>query len=122
MINVLGLSCCRRPQHRQALEQPVISSGVLAPGCVPLVEILELDAEDGGLQRIEPGICADDVVIILDPLAVVPQPADFLGDLIVVGGHQPAVPVRAKILAGIETESGRLPKPANPLSPVTGSM
>ena len=65
------------------------------PQLVGLGQVAQLDGQNRGLQRIEPAVVAQHLVIVLRLLAVVSQHANPLGNLIVVGHNNPAVAVRA---------------------------
>ena len=80
----------------------LVARGDGAAAFVPLVQMRQLDAQDGGLQRVEPAVVALHLVDVLHPRAVVAQHAEAVGQLRVVGGDGAAVAQGAQVLAGIE--------------------
>lgn len=61
-----------------------------------------LDAQDRGLYAVQTRIDSDFVVVIAAVHAVVDDPADPVGQLVVVGKDGSAVPVAAQVFGGEE--------------------
>ena len=70
------------------------------------IQVGELDAEDGGLQGVEPAVHAGDFVEVALFAAVVCEHARFLGEFLVRGEDGPAVTVAAEGLARVEAGDG----------------
>src|SRR5262249_39343702 len=87
--------------HRQQL---TVSTRRLPPFRVPLVQVPQLDAENGRLKSIEPPVITLYKVVVLLILSVVSKHANALGYEIIVRGHRPGLPACAEIFAGIKAE------------------
>ena len=77
------------------LEEGLVALGGLAAAGRPGVEVPELDAEDGGLEGVEPGVDADLVVVILRLHAVDPEPGELparAGSSVVISPPSPNPP------------------------------
>jgi hypothetical protein len=61
--------------------------------------------QDAGLERVEPEVAADEVVVVLRVHAVSPEERHRAREAGVVGGHEPAVPEGAEVLAGEERKA-----------------
>ena len=82
----------------------------------------QFDAEEGGLERVEPAVVARDLVDVFDFGAVVAQPAQARGELGVVGGDRAAVAEGAEVLAGIEAPGDGVAMGAEALALIAGAM
>jgi len=60
-------------------EELAIAGSTIGAACGPFLEVREFDAEDGGLERVEPAIGADDFVIVALLAAVAAQHIQALG-------------------------------------------
>src|SRR5690606_9260801 len=78
----------------------------------PSVEIPELNAQDRGLQSVEPEIAADHGVVVLRLAAVNAQHPQLLGELGVVGDAHPPVAERAEVLAREERKAADIAEAA----------
>ncbi len=77
------------------IEQIPVTIGSLSAPIGPCVEVPELDAEHRGLERVEPRVEADLVVMVLGLHAVNPQPASdrpSTGSLVVIMPPSPKPP------------------------------
>jgi len=92
-----------------AREELAVVVGRGAAAGVPVVEALELDREDRGLQRIEAAVASGERVLVLgaQPPAVVAVRADRVGELGVVRGDRAGIAERAEVLARVEAERRR---------------
>jgi len=54
-------------------EELVVPGGDRLPARVPFIQVAELDAEDRGLDLVEPRVVADDRVVVARDLAVLAQ-------------------------------------------------
>ena len=79
---------------------------------IVVIDVLQLDAQDDGLQFIQPAVVADHVVMITLAAAVVAQDAQFVGALFVVGRDQAAVTEAAQVLAGEKAERAEVAEAA----------
>ena len=68
----------------------------------------EFDAQQRGLQLVEPRIEAFEFVVVLGARAVVAPGPELVGQLRVVGGDGAAVAQRAQVFAGVKTEARRV--------------
>ena len=84
-------------------ELRVASSGGATP-FVPTRELRQEDAQERGLQLVEPRVVADEVEVLLVLRAVEGEELHALRELVVVGRHEPAVAEAEEVLRGIEAE------------------
>src|SRR6266404_8180451 len=75
----------------------------------PARQMLQLDAQEGALNGIQPSVVAFDIVVILARLAMIPQHSRGAGQLVVVRRDGASLAARSQILAGIKTERGGPP-------------
>src|SRR5439155_2441031 len=80
--------------------------------------MLELDAQNARLDRVEPPVVALDVVIILLRLAVIPEHTNLTRERLVVRGHGASFAAGAQVLARIEAERGRAAERASLAPPI----
>ena len=66
--------------------------------------MLQLDAQDDGLQLIQPAVVANDIVMIAFTAAVIAQHAQLIGALFAIGCDQSAITKTAQVLAGEKAE------------------
>src|SRR5205814_7834560 len=107
----------RRPlveESHRSRERVAIGRRSAAPIGVPSIEAFQLDAQEGCLETVEPLVEAGHDVLALTPLSDVPQPADTLGELAVIGRDRAPVPQRSEVLARIEAERSGIPKRTRP--------
>ena len=81
-----------------------VAARALGPGAAPSLEMRQLGQQHRGLERVEAAVVADLVVMILPGAAMQPEPAQPLGQLVVLRDHHPAVAEPAEVLAGEERE------------------
>src|SRR5712692_9516851 len=97
---------CRRPldgqREGQARQQCRVAPGDAAARIVPLGQPLELDAQEGRLQLVEPARVAQLHVRVLAGRAVVAQETHPLGHIVARGEHHAAVAAGAEVLGLIE--------------------
>jgi hypothetical protein len=84
----------------------VIAVGVGAALLGPLVEVTELDAQNGSLERVEAAAVADAGVDVAAAGAVEAVLEQSVSDFLVAGEDHAAVAVGAQILGWIEGEGG----------------
>ena len=96
----------RQREPVDAGEPLEVARGHRAPALVPLVQAPQLDAQEGGLQRVQAAVEPRQIVVVLHLRAVVAQHADALGQRVVVGRDRARVAQRAEVLAGVEREAG----------------
>src|ERR1700732_2317667 len=93
--------------HNSALlQQTSIALGVLLARFIPLVQMLQFDAQDGCLQSVEAAIIATEHVPVFFFLSVVSQHLKSLRHSLVVCYHYAPVAVCAQVLTRIKTERG----------------
>ena len=90
----------------RGVKERVVTLGDGAAGLVPVVDVLELDLEDGALEAVHAGVPAQFVVVVAAAHAVLAQHAGALGQLVGVGGDHAGVAGGAEVLGGIEAEGG----------------
>src|ERR1700761_4813955 len=82
----------------------------VAPVLIPTVNKAQLNAQNRRLQRIEPAIPANLIVVVALPHAVHAKRGCTLGDPGGVGGDHAPFAGRTEVLGGVETEGGRVPQ------------
>ena len=97
-----------------AVELRFVARGVLRAGRGPAVEMRQLHAQHGGLQRVEPAVDADEVMVVPRLLPVVAQHPQLRGQLAVVGRDHAAVAEAAEILGRIEAQAAERAERAGP--------
>src|SRR2546426_1384901 len=85
------------------------ATGVLPPSPYETVQLSELHEPDRGGDLRHPIVVAHEHMVVLRPLAMVPEEAADLGDLRVVGKNHPALPGR-HVLRWIERETRGVPE------------
>src|SRR6185503_16027908 len=93
-----------RPGLAQRREQRVVALGGRAPLRGPRIQVAKLDAEERGLQRIEPAVVAFELMVVLLRLSVVTDHADVFRDGFIVGGHRTRFTAGAEVLARVKAE------------------
>src|SRR5437868_11681808 len=86
-------------------QQERVGFGPRASRLRPVVQVRQLDAQDGRLQRIEPAVKADLAVQIFSCAAVYAQGAQTFGKRVVVCRQESGLAGRAQVLRRIETEA-----------------
>ena len=117
-----------RLQDLRRLDQPALQAvldervgvvrSTLLTGLRPAIEVLELDAQDGGVDRVESEIAADDLVVIFRMRAVPAQEADLVGQGAVLSDHGPAVAEAAEVLRREKRIAADRPHRSGPASSV----
>src|SRR5690606_7901335 len=119
----LRLGSLRYRPDRQVGEQLLIVARDRPAGGVPLVEVVQLDVEDSGLQCIEPAVVAGHLVdVVAVASSVVAQLAYPTGQLRVVRDDCSCVSERTEVLAGIEAETSGMAERADPASFPPGAV
>ena len=95
----------RQVEGLAALEAGGVASGPLAAGVVLLVNVLELGAQDAGVEVVQAAVEAV-AVDVAGGRAVVAQPADRGVDVGVVGDQRAAVAEGAEVLLDDEAGGG----------------
>jgi hypothetical protein len=94
-----------------------IGLGVPAAKGVPAVQVPQLDAKNGRLDRVQALVPPFGEVDVLARLSKVPEEADSLGELVLVSRDCASVTVRAKVLRRVEAEGCRVREAAGPGQP-----
>ena len=100
----------------------IIKGRMLPAESVPLVEVLQFDAQNGSLNAVHPAVPADQGVVIFPNLSVVTQDPDLFVDLGVVRHNSPRFAKRAEIFAGIEAKTPNVADSADSDSFELGAM
>lgn len=104
VVDVCAIRALRGQPHEAVdpgiLEERPIPAGIALPRDAPRGQVRQLHAEDRRLQRVEPEVAADQVVVILRLHPVVAQEPQPARQRLVSAGHQAAIPERAEVLAG----------------------
>src|SRR2546425_6487728 len=108
VIDVPCLSTLHREPERQVGEELAIPGREPSSALRPLPEPLELHAEDGRLELVEPARVAELHVAVAAAVAVVPEAPQALRDVVAVGEHHPPVAARADVLRRIERDARRV--------------
>lgn len=77
---------------------------VLVAGPVPVLDIFQLDAENGGLQSVEATVYSFNLVDVFFLGAVVGEQAGSAGEFVIVSDDGAAVAICPEVLSWIETE------------------
>src|SRR5574341_652554 len=96
---------------RPCEELPVARS-VATPAFGPLIEVLELDMEDGGLQCIKPAIDSDCLMQVPHTAAMDPKHRDRFRETIIVRGDDTAITEPTEVLGREKAETTRVPEDA----------
>ncbi len=91
MVHRFSVFCFCWDGHWTGRKELVVPCSVLAPAFVPLVQTLELDAQDGSLQGVEPTVIAERFVMIFLALTVVAQHPQRSIDTFIVSDRYAAV-------------------------------
>src|SRR5262245_23385073 len=89
-------------------EELVVVSRAGAAGGVPALDVLELDGEDGCLDRVESAVEPDLEVLVATLSSVGPQAAHPRRQRIVPGDHQPGVSDGPEVLGRVEAQTGEV--------------
>src|SRR5206468_5639390 len=108
MVDVPRLSPLHREREREAGEALAVQRREPPPALRPLGKPLELDAQDCRLELVEPARVAELHVAVAAALAVVPEAAHALRDVVAPGEHHPPVAARADVLRRIEGDARRV--------------
>src|SRR6266516_2800262 len=112
----------RQEQIADALERGIIEAGCVAPLLVPPVEQGQLMQEHDGLDRVEAGGKAFDLVPVLRSLTVLAQRAHARAEIVAGADEGACVSHRAEVLARIEAEGGRETRRAGPAPVSLGAV
>ena len=100
-------------------EQTAVARGVGAAGLGPRGEMRRFHPQHRGLQRIQPEIAADGLMVVLRFAAVIAHQSDARGERRVVRRHQSGVAERAEVLARKEREAAAVAERSG-LTPAIG--
>ena len=120
VINARGLRALLHDHGALGQQLPIVR-GTGAPGLVPLVQVLELDAQHRGLKTVEPLVEAELDVLALDALAEVAQTTQPAGQQCVVCAHRSSVPERAQVLPRVKRKARGRPERADHAASVAGA-
>lgn len=101
-------------------QQLAIVRGYLLAAGIPPVQVCELDAQHGALQRIETAVHAGDLVYVLHTRAIIAQDANAIRQIRAIGGNSASIAERAEVLARIEAPADHITVRAPPV--ITGAM
>src|SRR5271166_7127187 len=90
----------------------MVPAGQHTPLLVPVVHMLQLDAQHCRLYRIQTAVRPNLLVVVALPAAMVAQASNMLRQFLVAGGDASAIAIGAQILRGIEAESRTFAQPA----------
>ena len=110
----------RQADHRlQAVrdEQAAVASRNLPAQAGPGVKVAELHPEHGRLERVEPGVETDLMVMVLRLHAMHAEPGHPAGQLRVVGRDHAPIAEAAQVLGRVEAERGHVAERHRPASP-----
>src|SRR5207249_10463517 len=97
------------PSHDPtALEESDVAARVLHTPCGPRVEVFQLDAEHGGLKRVQAEIPADELVIVLRLAPVHAQHANSFSQVLATCQHHACVAQRSEVLAREERQAPKI--------------
>ena len=109
VVDMCALGRPRRKRHGADetgfVEQRFVPLRIAAARRGPVIEMRKLHAQDRGLERIEPEIRADQIVMIFDLAAVLPDRAHLARKRAVGRRHQTRVAERTQILRRKEREA-----------------
>src|ERR1700674_275269 len=106
---------CPRSLHREdyrilhLCKQLMVAVGKITPRFMPFGKVAKFHREPSRLNGVQPTIVAFDIVVILFRLAVVADHLHPLRHSLIVCRDSSALATGSQILAGIKTESSRLP-------------
>src|SRR5271154_7365400 len=78
------------------------------PGAGPLFQVTQLDAQDGGLQRVQPTICSQDFVLIFFAAAMNAEELETVRQGRVGSGDQAAIAGATQIFGREEAETSKI--------------
>ena len=87
-----------------------VAAGICLTVGGPLIEVRQLHSQHRRLDRVEPTVDADQIVVIPRLHAVDPQQFELGGDVVAGGGEEAAVTGSTEILGGVETEAADITK------------
>ena len=123
MVNVTRVTRLDgRDQVFKVSELLVVGSSVGASGIVCLRQIPQLHAEHRSLNPVHPGIPANQSVMVLLCLPMIPQHLDLIRQLLAVRDNRAGFPEGAQILAAVKAEATAGPKRARPPAFIFGAM
>src|SRR4030095_601793 len=85
-------------------------------GLCPTVQITKLDAQNSGLNCVEPEVAPQDLGVVPLLKAVIPQHPQPLREFRIIGGNHPAITGSSEVLGGIEAETARISESSGTLS------
>src|SRR2546430_17557577 len=107
-----GFGACHlvRKYDVATIQELVIESRVAAAGGIPLFQVSQPPAQNGGLKSVEPSIVAAELVMIFFFLPVIAQHFQTSCDPKVICDHRAGVAVSSQVFAWIEAESRCMPQ------------
>src|SRR5438477_6208829 len=112
----------RQAKTGNAAELVVVARRKVAAALVPGIEMGELDAQESGLQLVEPRIVAALEVHVLHAAAVVAQHAQALGERSIVSRDRAAIAEGADILGRKEGVRAGMAERAGPPAAHLGAL
>src|SRR2546421_10548568 len=119
VLRVLAQSWRRKLERQTRVrEQARVNFGLRTSGLRPVVQVRQLDAQDGRLQRVESAVEADLAVQVFSCAAVHAQRAQTFSERVVVRRQESGFADRAQVLRRIETETTDAPHRTGPTTSV----
>src|SRR5262249_8866537 len=121
MVNAAIVVSCQRdsPNRRQSL---IVAGGVLAARCVPVFEVLELDAQYCCLQCIKSTILSHHIVMVLLLRTPVAQHPKFLVVIGVIGDDAAGIAIGPEVFSGIKAERSNVTQDSCPMFSDCGTV
>src|ERR1700691_1540974 len=109
-------------EHRLSVqwrEQLAIGGGDYASALVPFRELFQFRAQDRGLDRIEPGVVAANLMRVVRQAAVIAEARYAMRNLVVIGRDRAAIAPCAEIFTGIKAEASSVAERSRHFHPVS---
>jgi hypothetical protein len=125
-VEVPSRLASRRGRGELQIAHCVEALGVVAGGgaarLVPLVEIGQLSREHGGLKGVQASRVAEQLVVVLAPLAVLAEGTHSLGDSLVARHETTRVAEGTQVLGRVEAEGRGIAGAAGPVAVADGAV
>src|SRR5215467_6449967 len=86
-----------------------VDTGIRPPALRPAIEILQLHAKHGGLNRVQSEVSAENLIVVLGLESMIAQEAQSIGKFGAVRRHHTGITEPAKVLRREEAEAGEIP-------------